>query len=212
MTLLELFLSVSRSWWFGVETCVSSFGFWVTVFFVVLSGNIRRGRSIREGDRQAWCSEFPQQRWQECSQGNEGGAESNVRKKPRKGTVGMENAEVPSAREIDCVNIQERPAELAWAEKGKFTFWAQIPFFFLNPSVAHQGAPFQPPWKKGHPAVVGLLFVFLKHIYVRAHFLRGWQTECQATGTLFNMHNCQNQREYTSCKKKNTTLFVLKYT
>lgn len=34
----------------------------------------------------------------------------------------MENVEAPTAREIDYVHIQERPAELALAGKGKFTF------------------------------------------------------------------------------------------
>lgn len=120
----------------------------------------REEEGTGNGTNQAWCSESPRQRWQRASQGKEGGTENNVRKSPERGAGGMENVEAPTAREIDCVHIQERPAELALAGKGKFTFWAKIPFFFLNPSVAHQGAPFQPLWKKGHPGVVGLLFAF----------------------------------------------------
>lgn len=145
---------------FGVESCVSSFGFWMAEFLMILRGNSQGGRRNRERRKTDWCSESPQQRWQRASQGKEGGAENNVRKSPGRGAGGMENVEAPTVREIDCFHIQEWPAELALAGKGKFTFWTKIPFFFLNPSVAHQGAPFQPLWKKGHPGVVGLLFAF----------------------------------------------------
>lgn len=58
---------------------------------------------------------------EKTSVGNDRGRENKARKTLGKGAAGMGNEEVPTTREM-IVNTEERPAEPALAEKGKFTF------------------------------------------------------------------------------------------